>query len=105
MKLSLEEARKRATPTKLRVKEGTADIREAEGPQTIALAYSTREGEEQVHNAALLVHAWNHFDEVVAALEEAIKFAAMSDDDSRLDDFDQNKLMAVLERAKEVEMP
>ena len=70
MKLSLEEARKRATQTKLRVKEGTADIREAEGPRTIAFAYSTREGEEQVYNAALLAHCWNRFDEVVAALED-----------------------------------
>lgn len=57
MKISLEEARKRATPITLRVREGTADICEVGGPRMIAFAYSTHEGKEQAYNAALLAHA------------------------------------------------
>ena len=105
MKLSLEEARKRATQTKLRVREGTADICEAEGPRTIAFAYSTHEGEEQVYNAALLVHAWNHFDKVVAALEDML---FQFDGTGYEDDKDREcieRAAAVFTKAKTVEMP
>ena len=107
MKLSLEEARKRATQTKLRVKEGTADIREAEGPRTIAFVFSTREGEEQVYNAALLVHAWNHFDNVVAALEKACLLVASLDDGIKLEDGAEQltSLLVILKKAKTVEVP
>ena len=107
MKTSLEEARKRATQTKLRVKEGTADIREAEGPRTIAFAYSTREGEEQVYNAALLVHAWNHFDEVVAALENLLEYSQTGcvKGIPREDELVLDSVAAVLARAETVEMP
>ena len=105
MKTSLEEARKRATQTKLRVKEGTADIREAEGPRTIAFAYSTREGEEQVYNAALLAHCWDRFDEVVKALEDMLfQFDGTGYEDGK-DRECIERAAAVLARAKTVGMP
>ena len=109
MKLGLEEARKRATQTKLRVKEGTADIREAEGPRTIAFAFSTREGEEQVYNAALLAHVWNHFDELLAAVEEERDARIQFELGWRLDtarlEKAQEALAAALREAREVELP
>ena len=110
MKLSLEEARKRATPVALRVKEGTADIREVGGPRTIAFAYSTHEGEEQVYNAALLAHRWNTHDELVEALGELFEdWQTLVGQDLRENNADVAKIWkkseAVLARAKTVEMP
>ena len=104
MKLSLEEARKRATPVALRVKEGTADIREVGGPRTIAFAYSTHEGEEQVYNAALLAHRWNHFDELIEALEDVVE--KHTSPQTAGEAYKSIVLaQAVLARAKTVEMP
>ena len=107
MKLSLKEARKRATPVALRVKEGTADIREVGGPRTIAFAYSTHEGEEQVYNAAILAHCWNRFDEVVAALENLLEYSQTGcvKGIPREDDLVLDSVAAVLAGAETVEMP
>ena len=96
MKISLEEARKRATPGKLRVTAlavGDTDL-VADNLEYVADCTDTPNCK---NNAALLAHKCNHFDEGVAALELIAKAT----------DLHSARVIAetVLARAKAVEMP
>ena len=117
MKISLEESRKRASPEKL-----TAELYgefnqqlllQAENGTVIAVvSEDTSLCPEYVTidraNAALLAHCWNRFDEVVAALEEALDMIGAHSGDRlsiRAARPMCEKLSALLQRAKEVEIP
>ena len=113
MKLSLEEARKRATPGKL----GDAlGVLVAESGKRLPLSNPRKPftTDEECANAALLKHCWNRFDEVVAALEDlAFDAARVERKFSEGRDWTEwrdlrDKLASaksLLARAKEVEMP
>lgn len=108
MKLSLEEARKRATPGPWRVKgtnHGYTNRDVLGQPHPIdggdyAPLFTCRTAEE----AALVVHKWNRFDEVVAALEDVL---FQFDGTGYENDKDREcieRAAAVLVKAKTVEM-
>ena len=116
MKLSLEEARKRATPGKL----GDAlGVLVAESGKRLPLSNPRKPftTDEECANAALLKHCWNRFDEVVAALEMHVRFRPHSDECSCRSEtsgpvVDETKCdcwvardKAVLAKAKTVEVP
>ena len=104
MKLSLKEARKRATPGKL----GDAlGVLVAKSGKRLPLSDPRKPltTDEECANAALLKHCWNRFDEVVAALEDML---FQFDGTGYEDDKDREcieRAAAVLTRAKEVETP
>ena len=105
MKISLEEARKRATPGPLETRAGLADhvCLYVQGT-TVNVAVGMRPA-----NAVLLAHCWNRFDEVLAAVEEEREARTQFElgwrlDTKRLEQAQEN-LARVLQRAKEVEMP
>ena len=68
MKLSLKEARKRATPGKLTTALGVL-IAEDETRLPLSNPKKPVTTDLECANAAMLAHAWNRFDEVVVALE------------------------------------
>ena len=120
MKLSLEEARKRATPGPLCLSEKRETCYELYGAGAIigrleSSSSRDRDGdtifrqrlEEAQANAALLVHCRNRFDEVVAALENLLEYSQTGRVKGipREDDLVLDSVAAVLARAETVEMP
>ena len=106
MKLSLEEARKRATPGKL----GDAlGVLVAKSGKRLPLSDPRKPltTDEECANAALLAHCWNRFDEVVAALENLLEYSQTGRVKGipREDDLVLDSVAAVLARAETVEMP
>ena len=104
MKLSLEEARKRATPGKL----GDAlGVLVAESGKRLPLSNPRKPftTDEECANAALLAHCWNRFDEVVAALEDAFFQFEHNGEESDSDKRVLDRMQAALAKAKTVEMP
>ena len=118
MKISLEEARKRATPGPLCLSEKRETCYELYGAGAIigrleSSSSRDRDGdtifrqrlEEAQANAALLKHCWNRFDEVVAALEDAFFQFEHNGEESDSDKRVLDRMQAALAKAKTVEMP
>ena len=120
MKLSLEEARKRATtgPLLLRGaedKQTSVDITlfghtpQYANPRYVARVYGqgvfSSLCDERDANAALLAHCWNRFDEVVKALEDMLFQFDGTGYETDEDRECIERAAAVIERAKTVEMP
>ena len=103
--ISLEEVKKLATPGKLVVL-GNCLVTDSD---EFLMAHDPIIGHADYGpiDAALLAHKWNHFDDLIEALEIAIELANMSDDEyERQPGKDPTKVLdAVLMRAKIVEMP
>ena len=106
MKTSLEEARKRATQALL-YEHTCPDT----GRQFLCAAGIDNDVAEVFDhvgmpraNSALLAHCWNHFDEVVAALENLLEYSQTGRviGIPREDDLVLDSVAAVLARAKEV---
>lgn len=98
--IPLEEAKKLATPGKL-----TADyMRVYSNDGEFWIASTDTPGpatdEEAMANAALLAHSWNIRDELIEALEKSLDRQYDPQNPAKNSD-----LRAVLQRAREVEMP
>ena len=102
-KISLEEARKRATPGKL----GDAlGVLVAESGERLPLSDPRKPftTDEECANAALLAHCWNTHDELVAALENLLEYSQTGcvKGIPREDELVLDSVAAVLARAKKV---
>ena len=98
--ISLEEAKKLATPGKL-----TADyMRVYTNDGEFWIASTDTPGpatdEEATANAALLAHKWNHFDDLIEALERCMEWYSREGTMPP-----KETLERVLKRAMTVEMP
>ena len=104
MKISLEEARKRATQGELwRDDDGFIAAGREDDYTTFAdLDCNDRDIDEREVNKALLIHRWNRFDEVVAALENLLEHSQTGcvKGIPREDDLVLDSVAAVLARLK-----
>jgi hypothetical protein len=105
--MKLEEARKQATPGPLRWKgtnqnpKAKAYLQNDEFEQALVALPDANVSEV---DAALLAHCYNHFDEVVGALEWLVGFHQPGDAKALIDAEAIKQARAVLARAKEVQV-